>query len=130
MKSSIPQITLLSSSVINREFLTGFDTSKIEPGNFAHLHLIFPCAAKANLNLYIEENLIAVKRDNSSNYIYSEIFVNELWSLFEKYEYLGISKNTFNFIGKKLILNYYPNDILRLRLTDSGEHKLLMNILK
>jgi abequosyltransferase len=122
--AAVPQITLLSASIFNKDFIKDLDTKTIEPGNFAHLHLILRCAAIAKKNLFIKDYLIASKRDNSSSYIYSNIFVNELLSLFDTYTNVGLTKETITKVENKLLFTYYPADVLRLRLNETGEHKI------
>lgn len=126
--SAVPQITLLSASCFNKSLIKDIDTSTIEPGNFGHLHFILRAAAAAKKNYYINDFLIASKRDNSSNYIYSKIFVEELWTLFDNYQQsLGLKSETLKKVGRKMLFTYYPADLLRLRLVESGEHKVALS---
>jgi len=125
--SVVPQITLLSSTVINKNLLLNFETSKIEPGNFAHLHLILRCAARSKKNAFITNYVIAVKRDNSSNYIYSKLFVNELWSLFDFYASMfGLKRETLRWVEARMLLSYYPAALLRIRLSKNSEKNVAL----
>jgi abequosyltransferase len=128
VEMAVPQITLLSATVINKSLLTDFKTSEVEPGNFAHLHMILTCISKTKCNAYLSHYLIGTTRDNSSSYIYSKLFVNELWSLLEKYAAkIGLKQETLKRIEKKLIIGYYASGLLRVRL--SQEHNRTTNLI-
>jgi abequosyltransferase len=126
-KYATPQITLLSASIFNKDLIKDVNTETINPGNFAHLHLILRSASLAKTNLFLNQYLIASKRDNSSNYIYSEIFVKELWSLFEHYRHLGLTEITLKKVENKLLLTYYPADLLRLRLSYENHREIAIS---
>ncbi|MFN8429636.1 MAG: glycosyltransferase family 2 protein [Spirosomataceae bacterium] len=116
LRKAFPQITLLSSTILNKSIIQNYKTNDINPGNFAHLHLILECSSQANFNAYVDDYVIAVQRDNSSNYSYSKVFVLELWKLLYDYTRLGITTQTLEYLEKKMLLTHYPFDLLRIRL--------------
>ncbi|MBL0302369.1 MAG: glycosyltransferase family 2 protein [Cytophagaceae bacterium] len=116
LRKAFPQFTLLSSTIINKSIIQDFNTNDINPGNFAHLHLILECSSHSKLNAYVDNYIIAVQRDNSSNYSYSKVFVSELWKLLYDYSRLGISTKTLEYLERKMLLTHYPFDLLRIRL--------------
>jgi abequosyltransferase len=120
---SMPLMTLLSASIFNKSLIRDVDTTKIDPGNFAHLHLILRAAASAKYNLFVNKYLIASKRNNSSNYNYTKVFVEELWELCEYYKSLGLTTDTIVKTQNKFLKRHYPNDALNLRRKNSDEYK-------
>jgi len=103
-----PSITLLSACIINKSLISDFNTSAINPGNFAHLHLILYAIKKSACNLYVGTYCIGSKRNNSSSYIFSKVFVQEFWQIMDN----NISKEISRDLIKKLewdqLFSYYP----------------------
>ncbi len=118
---AMPRITLLSASVFNKEVLKDLDTSVLVPGNFAHLHLVLRSASIAGLNAIMHRFFLASKRDNSANYDYAALFVEELWELVDNYRMLGISQKSIDKVKSGMLIDYYPTDLLRLRLWNESQ---------
>ncbi len=114
---------MISSSIINKEIINDFDTTKINPGNFAHLHLIFTALLKAKENLFLDKFLVATMRNNSSNYDFYEIFVVEYWSLLDSYIPKGLKKETIKKMQNDMLFTYYPYYALKERMSNNQEGK-------
>ena len=114
---------MISACVINKGLLNDFDTSAVAPGNFAHLHLILTAMLRGKKNLFINRFLVGIKRNNSANYNFYEIFVEEFWALLDSYIPHGLQKKTISKLENTMLFTYYPYCILRERLKNNDDHR-------
>jgi abequosyltransferase len=103
-----PSISLLSACIINKSLIKDFNTSAIDPGNFAHLHLILFAIQNSTQNLYIGTYCIGSKRNNSSSYIFSKVFVTEFWQIIDKYRSEKINRDLIRKLENDQLFSYYP----------------------
>lgn len=115
--------TLISCCIINRDYIKESDYKNKPLGNFAHMLLNIPASIRANENLFINKYMVACKRNNSSNYEFSSVFVTELWKLFESFEEYGFSNKSCKKLMRNMLLTYYPYYFLLLRLDKSDSFK-------
>lgn len=111
-------VTLISSCVINKQVLSGVSAThdEIDSKNLPVLHLVLRAALSAPRNLYIKKYLVGCKRNNSSNYVFSEIFVNEMWRVIESFASSGLDARSLSALRRRLLISYYPHYILQIRL--------------
>ncbi|NQU32455.1 MAG: glycosyltransferase family 2 protein [Bacteroidetes bacterium] len=106
--------TLLSSTVINKD-LINFDETVLESEkNLTHLRYILTASMKAEINYIFGEFIIAVKRDNSSSYQYSQVFVNELWNIYNRVFNDDGSNRIIRRVKRKFLISFYPRDFLTI----------------
>ena len=72
-------ISLISACIINKSLLTGIDARQFCGNNLVQVHLCVLAVLRANKNLYIHHYQMAIKRNNSSGYDHSRIFVKNLF---------------------------------------------------
>jgi abequosyltransferase len=116
-------ISLISSCIINKDLIKDIDTQKMHTSNFAHLHLSIKAILASEKNLNIKKYFIACKRNNSSNYSFSKVFVEEFWQLLDSYDSEGLKKETIDKLEKKLLFSYYPLYLLKERLNGTNNYK-------
>lgn len=114
--------TMISACVVNKEKMGRVDTQLLFCGDLAHLHLVLLAALRHPRHLFIDRPLIACKRNNSANYKFSKVFVEEYWRLMEGYVGQGLSSRTLRAIQTKLLFSYYPFYLFLERLADNGDH--------
>lgn len=116
--------TMISACIVNKRTMGGIDTDKLFCGDLAHLHLVLLGASSTNRHLFIDRPLIACKRNNSSNYKFSKVFVQEYWALMDEYVAAGLPKQAVRRIQSRLLFSYYPFYLLLERLANNGDHKV------
>jgi abequosyltransferase len=106
--------TLLSASVVNTELIQLDEKVPEIEKNLAHLKYILTASKNAETNYFINDYVIAVKRDNSSSYKYTQVFVNELWSIYDAVLSNDLSDSVLRKIKIKYLLSFYPRNLLTI----------------
>ncbi len=109
-------VTLISACVINKNLVKDFRSGWQKYPNLPVLYLVLRAAIRSERNLYIREYMVGCKRNNSANYIFSDIFVDEMWSIIDKECSNFISPKWIKEFERKLLIGYYPLYFLQLRL--------------
>jgi hypothetical protein len=109
-------MTLISACVVNKELISPVDARDFIGGNLIQVHWVVRSALAAKENLQIREYFIGCKRNNSGGYDFSQVFVVNFLKILDQYKAMGVSEKTIRKIEGRLLLGYYPNSILRLRL--------------
>jgi len=103
------EFTLLSCCVINTSRIGKTKYIELsETSNFLHLFYILDSLFSHTENIYIDEYLVASKRNNSVNYEFSEIFVREFWSILDSFRTKGLTPEVRQRVQDKLLITYYP----------------------
>ena len=118
-----PMLRLISASIVNKELSNGSASQELTPGNFAHLHLILHAALASENNLFIDQYLVASKRNNSADFNFSKLYVEEFWQLLESYIPRGLKPETIRKLENRMLLTYYPYYMLKERYEDTGDHR-------
>ena len=119
-----PTATMISACILNKELLRDADTSTLFCGDLAHLHLVLLAALRGSTNLFINQPLIACKRNNSANYKFSTIFVEEYWRIMDAYVAHGLAPAAIRTIEDRMLFSYYPFYLLTERRAGQGDHRL------
>lgn len=122
LKKIGPDITMISCCVINKDYVNMNKIKKIPIGNFSHVHLIITASLVANSNLFVSEYLVAAKRNNSADYDFSKVFVQEIWSIFEMYHAYGLNLEVIKEMKIKWLFSYYPFYWLKQRLEKNNNY--------
>ena len=101
-------VSLISSCIVNKSLISDIVFNSIDPGNFAHVHLILNAFVRSKRNLIINHFIVGCKRNNSSNYDFSELFVTEFWSIMDQYKGEIITEDLIRQLEKDQIFSYYP----------------------
>jgi abequosyltransferase len=115
-----PLITFISACIINKDLQPEIDARVFCGSNLVQVHLVILPALRSNLNSYILDYTLACKRANSGGYDFSEIFVEKFFGILKSYEPAGLSKSAIDRFGRKLLISYYPFNLLRQRLANQG----------
>jgi abequosyltransferase len=119
-----PMMTMTSCNVINKSLLVGVDSHQFSAGDLGALHLVLRAALAAKKNLYIDEYVIASKRQNSNSYEFSEVFVAEFWRIVDAHIPSGLTPQAIRIIETNMLFSYYPFYLLDLRLARRGNLEL------
>lgn len=106
--------TSLSSSVINKDLIYFDETVPESEKNLTHLRYILTASMKAEINYFFGEFIIAGKRDNSSSYQYTQVFVDELWNIYNRVLNNDWSKRIIKRLKRKFLISFYPRNILTI----------------
>lgn len=115
-----PLITFISACIINKDLQPEIDAQIFCGSNLVQVHLVILPALRSGLNLYILDYTLACKRANSGGYDFSEIFVEKFFGILKSYESAGLSQSAIDRFGNKLLISYYPFNLLRQRLANQG----------
>jgi abequosyltransferase len=118
-----PLMTLISACVINKSLLPGFSIQGYTTGDLAAFPLVLHAALAAHENLYIRTYMIGSKRQNSFNYDYGRVFVEEMWGIIDGFAGPGLNARTVRTIEQRMLLSYYPFYALDIRLHRRGDLK-------
>jgi abequosyltransferase len=114
-------VSLISSCIVNKFLISDIDFNSIDPGNFAHVHLILSAFVRSKKNLIIGHFIIGCKRNNSSNYDFSELFVTEFWNIIDQYKGEIITDDLIKQLEKDQIFSYYPFYLFQQQLEYSKD---------
>ena len=107
--------------MLNKSLLPNVDSNQFSAGDLGALHLVLRAALAARENLFIDEYVIASKRQNSNAYEFSEVFVAEFWRIIDAHVPLGLTRDAISVIERNMLLSYYPFYLLDLRLSRRGD---------
>jgi glycosyltransferase involved in cell wall biosynthesis len=116
-----PLMTLISSCVINKGLLPKVDARQFCGNNLVQVHLVLRAALAAKENLLVTQYMIAYKRNNSSRYDFSQVFVSSLGAVLDSCKSLGLTESTILAIERRMMFAHYPFYLLRQRLSKSGD---------
>jgi abequosyltransferase len=100
--------TLISCNIISKQFLSTIDATQFCGSNLVQVDLIFSAALAAQYNLYIDDYLVACKRNNSGGYAFFEVFVDKFFGVLDKYIESGLTVNTIERISQEMLTGFYP----------------------
>jgi abequosyltransferase len=115
-----PLITFISACIINKDLQREVDARAFCGSNLVQVHLVILPILKASMNAYILDYTLACKRANSGGYDFSEIFVEKLFGILKSYEAAGLPRQAINRLSDKMLISYYPFNLLRQRLSNQG----------
>lgn len=116
-------MTMISACVVNRELLRGLPMKEYFSSDLAHLYLVLHAALQAKENLFINKYLVACKRNNSANYDFAEVFVDQLWDILQSYQSRGLGIHALSLIETRMLFSYYPFYLLLIRLERAGNNE-------
>lgn len=113
--------TLTSALVLNKTMLAGVDSRQFITSDLASFHLMLRAALAAPKNLFVDQYLIASKRQNSASYEFASIFVDQLWQIIDAHRSFGLRDGTIRRLERDKMLSYYPFYLLDQRLARRGD---------
>jgi abequosyltransferase len=116
-----PLITFISGCIINKQSIPEVDARAFCGSNLVQVHLVTRALLKARANAYELTYTLACKRANSGGYDFSEIFVRNLFGILHGYERDGLPKEAVRRLGTRMLISYYPFNLLRQRLARQGD---------
>lgn len=119
-------VTLISACIVNRSALKTVIPSSLVSSDLAALNFTLEAAIFAKQNLFMGRFLVANRRNNSSNYSFSDVFIRQMWDAIEKYSSNGLSGGGIKRMKRRLIISYYPRYFLQLRLDGLIDRKRIL----
>ncbi|KVN37996.1 hypothetical protein WJ63_32835 [Burkholderia pyrrocinia] len=116
-----PLVTFISACIINRRLLPDVDARAFCGSNLVQVHLVVRAMLRGALNSYVLDYTLACKRANSGGYDFSEIFVENFFGILKSYEAHGLPRDAVQRLGTKMLISYYPFNLLRQRLAKQGD---------
>ena len=120
--------TLTSALVLDRSRLAGVDPRQFIKSDIATFHLVLRAALGAPKNLFIDEFVVASKRQNSASYNYADIFVRQLWEIIDAHRPFGLRESTIRRLERGKLISYYPFYMLDQRLDRQGDLKATLEL--
>ncbi|TDV34718.1 glycosyltransferase involved in cell wall biosynthesis [Paraburkholderia caballeronis] len=114
-------VTFISSCIINKRLLPDIDARSYCGSNLVQVHLVVQAILRCPLNSYVLDYTLACKRANSGGYDFSEIFVENFFRVLKQYEAAGLERDAVKRLGTRLLISYYPSNLLRQRLARQGD---------
>jgi abequosyltransferase len=115
-----PLITFISACIINKELQPEIDAQAFCGTNLVQVHLVILPLLRAGLNAYVLDYTLACKRANSGGYDFSEIFVEKFFNILKSYESTGLPSSAVDRLSGKMLISYFPFNLLRQRLANQG----------
>lgn len=113
-------MTLISSCAFRRSaVLRASKPCRDAPSNLPHLPWVLRAALDAQANAYLSSYAVACQRNNSSEYPYGDVFVDEWMGALDAEKTRGLTVETIQKIENKLLFAYYPQYLLRQRLRNA-----------
>lgn len=111
---------LISCNVINKGILVGEDARKYCGTSLVQTYLIFDAALRADRNIFLEDYLVAYKRNNWGFYPFSLVFVERFWAIVDYFSVRGLDEASIKRLAKNMLIGYYPFYVWKLRLNPTG----------
>lgn len=118
-----PLMTLISGCVINKSLLFGIDANDYCGEHLVQVHLVIKSAIAAENNLFIERYMIACKRNNSSGYNFSQVFVENLGQVLDCYIGQGLKHEDVIKIEGRFIISFFPFYLFKQIFYKQGDWK-------
>jgi abequosyltransferase len=115
-----PLITFISACIINKDLQPEIDAQAFCGTNLVQVHLVILPLLRAGMNAYVLDYTLACKRANSGGYDFSEIFVERFFEILKSYEVAGLPTSAIDRLGGKMLISYFPFNLLRQRLANQG----------
>jgi glycosyltransferase involved in cell wall biosynthesis len=115
-----PAITFISACIINKDLQREIDARVFCGSNLVQVHLVILPILRASLNSNVLDYVLACKRANSGGYDFSEIFVEKFFDILKSYQSAGLQPDAINRLSNKMLISYYPFNLLRQRLANRG----------
>lgn len=110
------RMTLISSNVLHKASAQDVHAHIFCGGHLVQVHLVIEFALRASSNLHVNAYKIACKRNNSSGYDFSQVFVQSFGQALDQYRAKGLSAAAIRAIDTRMIVVYLPFYLLRQRL--------------
>lgn len=108
-------LTFITSNIVNKSLFDKIDLNTIANNNLGQLYWNIACAILSDKQAVVFDKIYAARQFNSGNYNFSEVFginLNDTLSSIEKnYD----AKFITEIFRKRLLIYYYPANIIRIR---------------
>lgn len=108
-------LTFITSNIVNKSLFDKIDLNTIANNNLGQLYWNIACAILTDKQAVVFDKIYAARQFNSGNYNFSEVFginLNDTLSSIEKnYD----AKFITEIFRKRLLIYYYPANIIRIR---------------
>jgi glycosyltransferase involved in cell wall biosynthesis len=108
--------TLISAIIISKELLSEVDAREFCGSNLVQTNLAYRAALAAEMNVCVDQYLVACKRNNTGGYAFSQVFVDYLGAILDECQVLGLPPEAVAKLEQRLLIGYYPYYIWRQRL--------------
>lgn len=102
------QITLISACVIRKEIIEPLDPYPFVGQHLVQVHLVLSALLSGSVSIVSNGYVVACKRNNSSGYIYAEIFVKNLGFILDSYMSSGLSEVDVVNFENQLLKTHHP----------------------
>jgi hypothetical protein len=116
-------ISFISACIINKEIQAKIDANQFCGTNLVQVNLVIQAIISKPQNAFISCYMLACKRNNSGGYDFSEVFVERIFRILDSFRPKGLREDAIRAFGKKMLISYYPFNLLRQRLSDVGDLK-------
>jgi len=109
-------LTFISTAVINKDIsIKGIDIENMRKTNLIQLSWTFNAVFNSNKNAFIEYYCISAKSGARGGYKLCSVFGNNLQKVFDIYIGKGINPEYFEIIKKKMLMTFFPANIIRAK---------------
>jgi glycosyltransferase involved in cell wall biosynthesis len=115
--------TFISGNVINKKMLPGVDARKYCGTALVQMYLVYSAAMNAGRNIILNNYLVACKRNNSGNFIYSQVFAERFWAIVDTFKERGLDQDSMDKLARNMLFGYYPFYIFKMRLASRDRYQ-------
>jgi len=115
--------TFISGNVINKELLPGVDAHNYCGTALVQLSLVYAAALAAGRNIIVNDYPVACKRNNSGNFIYSQVFAERFWAIVDNFKERGLDQRSMDKLARNMLFSYYPFYIFKMRLASRERYR-------
>lgn len=114
-------ISFISACIINKEVQASTDANQFCGTNLVQVNLVIQAIISKPRNAFVARYMLACKRNNSGGYDFSEVFVERIFRILDSFQPKGLTEDAIKAFGKKMLISYYPFNLLRQRLSRAGD---------
>lgn len=105
----------ISANVINKQYFESSIPNVFLESNLVQLAWTFNAALKSQENFVVENKIVAGRLFNTSGYDFCKVFVKNVNSIVDYYVNKGFSRSIFDGMFQRLLMVYYPANIVKIR---------------
>jgi len=113
-------ITFLSANIFNKKLLNNVDLDAIPNNNLGQVYWNMVCILEADKNIFCNNKIFGARQFNSGNYNFCKVFVVSFIDILNLIDIKYNIKNILKIFYKRLLIFYYPANIIRLKNGLSG----------
>lgn len=115
IKNVHTNITFISANIFNKSLLSDVRLKDIPNNNLGQVYWNMVSVVKSEVNIYCDTHIFGARQFNSGNYNFCEVFGKNFLDILDLTKDKYDTNSIITIIKKRLLIFYYPANIIRLK---------------